>query len=60
MLVDDTGRLFRDNEAAISSQIAASLERLGNTAERERPGSKRGGRARSARPLNGRHARHKP
>jgi len=33
LLVDHTGRLFREGEAAISREVAAILERIGTTAE---------------------------
>jgi hypothetical protein len=33
LLVDCTGRLFRDGKAAISREVAEILERLGTTAE---------------------------
>jgi len=33
LLVDYTGRLFRDGKAAIAREVAAIMERLGTTAE---------------------------
>jgi hypothetical protein len=33
LLVDYTGRLFRDGEAAVSREVAGILERLGTTAQ---------------------------
>jgi hypothetical protein len=36
MLVDYTGRLFRDGKAAISAELSGILERLGSSAERWR------------------------
>jgi hypothetical protein len=33
LLVDFTGRLFREGKAAISAELAGILERLGTTAE---------------------------
>ena len=32
LLVDDTGRLFRDGKAAISAELTGILQRLGSTA----------------------------
>jgi hypothetical protein len=33
LLIDFTGRLFRDGKAAISAEVAGILERLGSNAE---------------------------
>jgi hypothetical protein len=33
LLVDDTGRLFREGKAVISAELSAILERLGSSAE---------------------------
>jgi len=33
LLVDYTGRLFREGKAAISREVAANFERIGTTAE---------------------------
>ena len=45
LLVDYTGRLFRDGKAVISAELAGILERLGSSAEAGGPGSRSSGAA---------------